>query len=237
MRAYSLSKAFFDEQKKARILFHLPYVLGFIAVAVIVITYNGVTAAAIATAVVILIVVLIYYWNSYRLDRKGFESYRVILEEDAIRRVKAGVPDVTINRRDIARISGEVGKGIKIDVVNSDIKLGIPATLDGFEEVRERLSSWAPIQSISSPQVNWRALVSQVVIVGSLLTVGIQGISRNKVVVLALGGLLLVVWSVFTVIILRSPAVLKREKWAFWLIVLLLFITAMRMIYAVQNLP
>jgi hypothetical protein len=70
--------------------------------------------------------------------RARWSSFEIVLDEEGIRRVVAGFPDLSIARAD-ARSVGESGAGIVVRD-SSGRAILVPRELDGYHEVREALA-------------------------------------------------------------------------------------------------
>jgi len=94
--------------------------------------------------IVLLLLIIIFFGilNGLRQQQKVWLSYRLILDENSIKRKNSGklLPDLTIPYSDITRITETPGIGLDVQASNPPRQIGVSETLEGYSEFWRELA-------------------------------------------------------------------------------------------------
>ena len=79
--------------------------------------------------------------NGLKRNRQSWDSYELVIGEDFLIRRIADFPDLEIQRHEVTVIK-ESPKGLRVQTKLRDRSIGIASALVGYEDAKERLSSW-----------------------------------------------------------------------------------------------
>lgn len=141
--------------------------------------------------------------------KKMWFSYVVTFETYTITRTQAGLPDVTINRKDVTGIFMSRQGSVLIKTNHRFRVIHIPRSIENREYLLGVLRDIAPVTSRSSVMMMLFGLVITGLIIGLAC---LCSLSENPYVVVPSGGLLaiLIPWMIFE--IRRNPSVDRRTK-------------------------
>ncbi len=111
-------------------------VLGFLSWRAIILTY-----------IVIFIIQVLLMANYLRIQEESWESLRIILTDDGVRREEAGRRPIEISRDEIVEVHDLDDGPLVIAYDGGRKMLGVPRELDGFETVREVVLGWVGAQA------------------------------------------------------------------------------------------
>jgi hypothetical protein len=142
--------------------------------------------------------------------RRERESYRLMLDDRAIRRTLAGYADLQLQREEVVRIEAQEG-GLVVHGRSSDQQIFIPRYLDGFNDVRLALASWTPIEQPAAArglagQKQLLAFVAEMALFGAIFLSDRPAIVVPAAILFIAGGLV-AIW-----LIRKSPAIDTRTK-------------------------
>lgn len=226
-RVFSLGDAFFVHLRRIALGRVLPLIVLALAVGLLV-HPPGVQVEAgflLFTACVLLPLGLFGAWRGFRRLIATFEGYRLFVSHDRLRRVQPGLPEMEIARGEVTRIVEVPGKGLTVFGTGHQKFIGVPAGLDGFEEVRALLATWCSFEERRGALASWFPILAGLLgVVAFAVVIG----SENRLLVTALG-LGLIALQLYCVIVLpRSPQVDSRTKKAIWFFPFIILAVALR---------
>ncbi len=115
-------------------------------------------------------------------QRAVLDSFQIELGTNYIARQQLRVPRMSVRRMDVTELQ-ETDACLFVRTADKSRTVGIPKTLEGYEEVRQTLSEWAPIHP-TKPRTRLLSLVTGLV---TLAALGILFLSLNLWLVLAAG--------------------------------------------------
>ena len=187
------------------------------------------------TILVALIALLVGIRIGLRRVERSWASYRLILDENSIRRVQDGYPEVTIQTNEISKITEMEERGILVHSMSPYTYISIPRALEEYSEVRSDLAKKHAIESTSRTRGKVMPILT---ITSGLLTpvaLLITFLATNKYVIVITGSLLFIWLLVSTIVILRSGSTSTLAKRNAWLILLPLLAIAIRVAIVVAS--
>jgi hypothetical protein len=189
----------------------------------------------IITIVITLIGLIIGIGVGLRRVQRTWASYRLILDENSVRRVQDGYPEVTIQSSEISKITETEERGIVVHSIRPYTYIGIPRAVEEYSEIRADLAKKHAIESMSRA----RGKIMQVLTLATGLlapaALWIIFLAKNKYVIVVTGSLLFIALLVSVVVILRSGSTSKQAKRISWLTLLPLIAIAIRVLFVVAN--
>lgn len=181
------------------------------------------------TAVVVIFVFSL--WNTMRRQKKIFESFRLIVDDDALVREQLYTPAITIRKQDIREIIWLSTGQFVIDGGSKLNSIIIPSQIENGDELRQILSEIRPIREKTATA--WTPYVILISALAGMVLVFI-GLSAENVIISAICGMAVcVVFLYGFIIIQRSKNIdnrLKRMSYIFFLpFVSILFVTIMKL--------
>lgn len=237
MQEYKLTPAFFSQMRKRIFTFGVP-LCGLLAfVGIWVGTKGNISSSSIIIAIPLLGSVLGFgLFSSLRQQQRLWASYRLVVGEHYIKRIQQGMPEITIAKNELSKITEAAGGGLMVQASAPDRQIVIPATIENYSELRSLLSGWHAIQNLSQTRVKWLSFLP---VAASLLTIAAYTttmLATNPVLVVGVGTLLLVVLLASLVLIQRSIYMTRQVKRSSWFIILPMFTLVVRILYAVTDL-
>jgi len=185
--------------------------------------------------VVVLTALIVGVKIGFRRVQRSWASYRLILDENSIRRVQVGYPEVTIQSGEIARIIETEGRGLVVHSVTPYTHIGIPFALEDYSEVRSELAKKHAIEKIS--RARGKLTLVLVLTISLLIPVAlvVTFLATNKYVIVMTGISLCFVLLVTEVGVQRSSSISQQMKRSSWLVFLLLLAVALRVLFVILN--
>jgi lysylphosphatidylglycerol synthetase-like protein (DUF2156 family) len=183
------------------------------------------------TVVFVVIALMVGLRIGLRRVQRSWESYRLILDENSIRRVQEGYPEITIQSSEISRITEAEGRGLIVHSVKPYTDIGIPRAVQEYAEIRADLEKKHAIERISGAR--GKAMAALVIAIGLLTPVALLIIflATNKLI-----GTLLFSWLLASVVIVqRSGSASKQAKRISWLVSVPLLAIAIRVLFVIAN--
>jgi hypothetical protein len=151
-------------------------------------------------------------------QRRQWASYRLVVEDDAVRRTVDGYADITIARRDIARIADQ-DSGLVVHGPSRDDQIFIPRQLTGFHDVRLQLAAWQPFEQ-TAPVRGFARQKPLLAAAGVMVLFGAVFLSERPLIVVPATTLFIAAELVALALTVRSPLVDARTKRAMLLLLL-----------------
>ena len=155
------------------------------------------------------------------LQRDAWSSYRSVVAGDFVIKQQANMPDVEIERGEIAKLI-QTHAGIEIKTRDRLRVILVSSSLDGYDEVTTTLRQWRAFEDESS-QTRQRQLLLALVVLFECAALAAVMISQKTIVVLPSGMFVIatMVWGYLE--LNRSPNVdarLKKTARVFWFVAL-----------------
>ena len=237
MKTYHLSSAYYAALKQRLLLTAVPIVAAAGAVGYLAGSWQGGVGLGYA-AVFVLITGIFFAFTiprNYRQQRELAQSYKLTLQDNTITRTQAGAQEISIARGNIARITELPGRGLALFAANSRLRFGIPATLEGYAELRATLESWHRIEAVASTGLHWQAVAVPLIALAIVGLFAIAIISNDKVLV-TVSGLAAIIVSVASALVLwNSAQVDTKTKSRLWLISIPLLGVVAKVIYTLVS--
>jgi hypothetical protein len=218
MKTYHLSPLFFEGLKRRLFVFGIPLMV--LAAGAGVILYfanpnNQPFNAAPFILAFIAAILVFSIWNAWRQQCKLWKSYQLNVSESAITREQMGFSPITITRDEIAKIIERPDQGLSIYTTDHSRRIDVPATLEGYGELRTCLNGWdlleTPPQKILLP--GW---LIPAAMVGSVAAFLVIFLSPSKYLVIVVGLLMLIILIPGTLMVWRSKLVDRGTKRRLW---------------------
>jgi hypothetical protein len=163
--------------------------------------------------------VSIGFWSifrSLRLRRRDWDSFELTLTEGRILQAMDAHTDLVLLRSDVTGFDETKGRGFFIKTDDGHCFIYVPAELDGYEDLKQRLSEWRAFPRPRGREPMWRSPF----FVGStcLLACCMLWISEKRQYVVAAAFVLTVFLLSTFIAVLRSPrssAGMKRMSWIY----------------------
>ncbi len=235
MHEYKLSSAFFSRMRRRILTVGLP--LSILAAAVgLWAASRGDLSSPVAwvAALLILLTLGISIRQSVRRQEQSWSSYRVILDEAAIIRRQAELPEITIPYGEIVRITEAADLGLGIQGTSASQQIGVPQTLENYAEFRAELARRHAIESM--PEARSKSLQALPILTAllALAAFAITFTAANRYVVAVVGTLLFAGMLLSLVSIQRNPNSTKQVRRNSWLVLIVLLAIAVRVYFAIS---
>jgi hypothetical protein len=236
MKTYQLSPAYYAKLKQRLFLTAVPIVVAAGVVGFLAGSFQG---ASFGYASVFIVMTGIFFVftipRNYRQQSEIGHSYKITIEEGAITRTQSAAQEITVTRAGVARITEQPGKGLGVYAINGKQRFGIPATLEGYDELRATLASWHRIDTVVPTGFHWQALAVPATALAIIGLFVIVILSNDKLVVTLAGMTALVVSVASAVVLWRNPQVDAKTKSRLWLISIPLLGLIGKMIYTLVS--
>jgi hypothetical protein len=173
--------------------------------------------------------------NGLRKVQRLWASYRLFIDENSIKRLQDGLPDIAIDNGEISKISEAEGRGLLVQSIKPSRQIGIPFTLQDYSEVRSELARRHTIDKTSG---TWEKLMPVLTLAAGLLTlvaVLITFLATNRYVIVITGVLLFLGMIMSLVSIQRSIYTTKEVKRNSWLVLLPILLIGVRIFFVITN--
>jgi len=174
------------------------------------------------------------FQRSMKKQRENWLAYELLVGEDFVIRRMPGLSEMEIRREEVTAIQHNA-QGLTLETSSKQRTLGVPSTVEEFEEVRARLSEWMTPTEVQ--RAKWKYspnLVYGVIIVELGLFIVFSLSTQSWLLVCSgaplFGGL---IWSV--VLVQRSPQLTTKMKRTMWIILLPLLAIGLRLVEAIRN--
>jgi hypothetical protein len=214
MREYKLSSEFFSQMTKRIWTVVVPIALLALAGGL---WMGGQEARSSAPLLVmglfLLIVMAFSILSGIRKQKKLWSSYRIILDEDSIKKIQDGLPDVTITFGEIVKIMEAAGLGLSVHAVDPPRQIGVPATLEDYDGFRLALSDRHSFENVPQARTRWAQFLPWAVGLGTIGGFLVTFLSKNPYIS-AIAGILLFIGLVISLVqIQRNPEARKQMRW------------------------
>ena len=178
---------------------------------------------------------LIYsFRRSMKKQRENWLAYELLVGEDFVIRRMPGLSEIEIRREEVTAIR-QNALGLTLETSLKQRTLGVPSTLEEFDEVRARLSErMAPTEL---QRARWKHSPNVVygVIVIELILFIVFFLSSQSWLLVCSGAPLFgsLVWSF--VLVQRSAQLAPKMKRTMWIILLPLLAIGFRLVEAIRN--
>ncbi len=175
-------------------------------------------------------------WLVWRRQRRAVKSYRIVLDGEELIRVLHGFPNVVIRQDEITTIEERAEQGLVIRTNDPRKVIGVPVTLEGYDELRNLLANVCPIE-FRSPnagrrEMMWRIMWLATIMIVTFLAFFVTFFSNNRYAVAPAALFLTVLLVGGGILIQRSPIVDRSTKAISWVAFLPLPAIIIRLIWA-----
>jgi len=140
--------------------------------------------------------------------QRQLESFRILLEDDSIRRRQEDVPDVIVERSAVTAIEEREGQGIAVYGADRRSFVPVPIHVEHYTLVRQQLARWRPIEPKPPAGGAWTLLVTIAVLGGF----AVVALTTDRLLIITVGSALAIALLVCIVLVLRSPHASGRLK-------------------------
>ncbi|HYC86963.1 MAG TPA: hypothetical protein VEB86_17140 [Chryseosolibacter sp.] len=148
-------------------------------------------------------------------QRKSFETYKLIIDDEKLVRVQHNLPTITIPRRSVTAIVKNSNGSFTVTGESQLNAIGIPSQIADLDDLENVLARIRPID------VRTRKPIAEILFVPAALTAGlvvtVTAISSNRLVLLASSAVIVIVMTTGMVVILISKNVDKKTKRLSWI--------------------
>lgn len=233
MHEYTLTPAFFSQMRKKLLTVGVP-IIGLAALVGLLIGGRGNLTSPAVVIIVPVFALLIAFslFNSLRQQQRLWASYRLVVDENAIKRIQHGLPDIMIEKSELAKIVETASGGLAVHATNPNRQIVIPATLDGYSTVRSQLADWHAIETLSPTSAKWLSIQPVAWGLFALVAFMTTMLATNTILVVVAGTLLLALLLLSLVLIQRSRYLTTQTKRASWFIIFPIFAIGARIVLA-----
>jgi hypothetical protein len=147
-------------------------------------------------------------YQSQKRARTQLTSYVVFLEDDRIRRVITGMPDIEVTRSDVTAIEERRPGGLAVYGRERRNVVGVNEEIDGYATIRDQLSHWRHFEEKKS--ANFLTAIFATIL--TVVAFGVTILSRNRMLVASVGSALVVAMIVCAILVVRNPHVDHKIK-------------------------
>jgi hypothetical protein len=178
---------------------------------------------------------LVYsFRRGMRKQRENWLAYELLVGEDFVIRRMPGLSEMEIRREEITAIR-QSAQGLSIETSSRQRTLGVPTTLEEFDEVRARLSEWMTLTELRRAGWMNSSQLLYGVVTAELVLFIVFFLSTQSWLLVCSGAPLLLGLVVCLVMLQRSAQLAPKMKRNVWLIVLPLAAIAFRLMEAILN--
>lgn len=238
MREYKLSPIFFSQMRRRVLIVSIPFIVMAAVVGLLIVYKRDSSSSPIdllITGVLGTIAIFIGIRIGLRKQQQMWSSYRLITNENTIKRTQDGLPDITINYSDIFKVTEASEIGLTVQTSIPSLRIGVPATLEDYSEFRLDLAKRHAIDKMARSRPRLWQLISMLYGLLTLAALAITFLATNRYVVIVIGILLFVAQLLGFVVIQRSTFTTNLVKRSSWLVLLVLAIIAVRVFYAIEG--
>jgi hypothetical protein len=170
-------------------------------------------------------------YRSQKLAAAKLASYVVFLDDERIRCVITGMPDIEVTRSDVTAIEERRPGGLAVYGRERRNFVGINDDMDGYAAIRDQLLQWRSFDERKPASF-------LIAIVATILTVtafGVTILSHDRMVVASVGSGLVIALIVCAVMVLRSPHVDRKTKRTMFFLVLPIAAIVARIAFALSG--
>ena len=244
MSEYKLSPAFFAKLQKRSLYLGLPFMIASVAVglwiSITLIARVGdksfLTSPCLYITILLCIVVVIFSWRrSVRQQIQMWSSYRLVTNENSIKRTQDGLADMMINYNEIFKVIEAPERGLTIYTPKSSQRINVPRTLENYSEFRLELSRRIIIEKALKVHKKWSLAIPIAMGLLTLAASATMFLSDNRYVIAITGTPLIIVCLFGLISIQRNMTMTKPVKRSSWLIFLPLLAIAARTFFAITG--
>ena len=225
---FRLGEAFFQNFRRVTLTRTLPLML-LAGAAGFFMTRTGSDLPAgfgMATGGAILLMIAYSMRRSYRQQTERLRGFRVLLSAEGLRRNQPGLAEVFLHADQICRVVEYPGRSLTVHGPTPAQLIAIPATIEGFQQIRQILETWCPVEIGTSWSLAGQApALSGVATLAALVTVYR---SENAAIVTALGVALIGVLAWAFLSLRSNPNLDAKTKRSVWFVLLPMFAVAAR---------
>jgi hypothetical protein len=178
---------------------------------------------------------LVYsFRRGMRKQRENWLAYELLVGEDFVIRRMPGLSEMEIRREEITAIR-QSAEGLSIETSSWRRTLGLPSTLEEFDEVRARLSEWMTPTELRRARWNNSSHLLYGAIIAELVLFIIFFLSTQSWLLVCSGAPLLLGLVVCLVVLQRSAQLAPKMKRNVWLMLLPMAAIVFRLMESILN--
>jgi len=191
MREYKLSPLFFSQMRRRILSVGLPIMLLALVVGVLVGAQSEQSITRLLITVSLILILLAFsFTRAIRQQQKHWARYRLIIDENSIKKVQHGLAEIAIGYDEISKITESSSAGLVVQALTPYRQIAVPTTLEGYSELRLELASRYPFENIPENRARWMQLVPVLAGVATLVAFVVTIASPNPYVSGIVGTLL-----------------------------------------------
>ncbi len=159
-------------------------------------------------------------WRTIRRQEESFRTLRIKVADGLLIKIQKGFPLVTVALDDITALKETKGKGLLVSGQTCSHRIFLPATLEGYSELRALLGNHHVIET--KPDTSGYLIQTASALAATLLLL-VFYLATSPAVVVTTGILLIGMLVTCFIIMQKSPHLDKRTKaasWTTWLAVI-----------------
>lgn len=149
-------------------------------------------------------------WSSVKKQKELFESFKIIIDDDKIKRERLNTPELVIYKREVKRITKSVEGNISIEGNDKWNPIVVPAQIENREDLERILADISTIIVLTKKAV-WQKFFVPISMSGAGLFLATFYVT-NKYVSMVCGLLLLAVIGFSFVVMVTNKNIDKRTK-------------------------
>ena len=151
------------------------------------------------------------------LQRIAWSSYELSLTPDSIRRKQALAPDVEIRLDEVTHLREQRGEGMVVNTADSRKSIIVPASLDGYEEVKAQLGEWRMLEQTSKVKSHFWQWLAILLSIASIVAYAVALVAETIEVALVAGAFPSVMIVLYIVFVLWNRYMDYYTRFTCWL--------------------
>jgi hypothetical protein len=169
-----------------------------------------------------------------RKQRENRLAYELLIGKDFVIRRMPGLSEMEIRREEVTAIK-QNAQGLTLETSSKQRALGVPSTLEEFDEVRARLSEWMTPTELGRAWWNNSSHLLYGVVTIELALLIVFFLSSQSWLLVCSGAPLLLGLVVCMVVLQRSAQLARKIKRNMWFMLLPIAAIAFRLMEAILN--
>lgn len=175
-------------------------------------------------------------WLTTRSTKKMWNSYRLEMWPDGLRRTQNRLPEIAISREEVIAVEEMPGRGVTIRTADSERFIFVPTAVNDYKELRSELAAWAPV-NVLPLSVTWRRQWLGVTIAVLIVAWMVVTMASSSAAFVVPSSFVLSVFLLWTFISAqRSLHLARKTKIGMWLVIFPILGMTLKSIYLLANL-
>lgn len=225
MQEYKIKSDGFKEIRKQILIRTIPILIVAITVGILISSLNSSNKSADTSTLAIIIPVILLFvgvglYRGINRQKTLFESYKITLTENLVKREQLNTPTISVYFNDIQEIVQKSNRNIIIKGSDPKNVIIVPAQINNYSEFYEALSQIIPVRNRPSNSLFQKYQFLLVILALALLML-VYTVSNKTVVTISGSFLILIlVWSLITIRNNKNIDI-KTKRAAWWVLIVI----------------